>query len=180
MPKSIPISVVDPASGTYPNVDAAVAAAVKAFADGRDKDTGEKAAVVVKMPDGSFAYSSPVSQEQHDAFALRAQLTNGQSLAAIVHTHPGEDDLGQVFSPRDLDVARQLNVPSYVQFRKDGALRRYTPGKTQTTMMKTYGGAQRVATGDPVAPIAGLGQQPPALLGNAPQTSAVLGRAPVD
>jgi len=74
-------------------------------------------------------------------------------LSAIYHTHPGSDVNGQYFSPNDIAIAKQLAVPSYVQFLKDGSVRSYTAGKTQTQSLSTDGSRfamTRVAHGDPL------------------------------
>lgn len=59
----------------------------------------------------------------------------------------------QYFSPNDIAIAKQLAVPSYVQFLKDGSIRRYTAGKTQTQSINTEGSrfaTTKVARGDPL------------------------------
>lgn len=110
----------------------------------------EQAGFLVANADGKYAYSNPVTQNHHDNFALKAQIKAGHKLAGIFHTHPGKDSDGQIFSPHDIEVANQLKVPSYVLFLKDGTVRKYTPGKTQTYSYPMQGTSGVVSKGDEV------------------------------
>jgi hypothetical protein len=133
-------------------------AAHKAFSQSPAMQKAEQAGFMVVGPDGKYAFSNSVTQNDHDNFALRAQIAKGHKLAGIYHTHPGKDTDGQVFSPHDIEVANQLKVPSYVLFLKDGSVRRYTPGKTPTYHMNLFGSNGTVADGDsvpaPATPVA--------------------------
>lgn len=154
MPKP-PAVTLDPNSPVFTSLDAAA----NAVSGGYAKLPGEQAAVIIRRPDGTYGYSTSVSQGQ-EGFALRALLPQGHSMAAIVHSHPGDDDRGQVFSTDDLNTAKQLNVPSYVRFNKDNSIRQYIPGKTATQKTSLYGSNVATAIGDPVvlapdAPLAG-------------------------
>lgn len=137
---------------------------------GLTQDAGEQAGVILKSPDGKFHTSGPVTSA-HDNFGLRIQMQKGWQLAGIYHTHPGEDELGQYFSPQDLQTAAALKVPSYVRFQKDGSVRKYVPGQTQTQQMAQVGNkfGMKVATGDAV----------PAPQQNAPNTGLLAAQTPV-
>lgn len=126
----------------------------------------EQSAALFQRPDGKFSYSAAVTNADHDTFGMRVQLPKGTALAAIVHSHPGTDDLGQYFSTNDIDIANQLKVPSYIRFLRDDSIRKYVPGQTSTTNLRGYG--THVATGDAL-------NLPPA---NATAQSAVLANAP--
>jgi hypothetical protein len=146
----IPTVSLDPNSPSFDTPDAAADAVSKDF--GKDQ-RNESAAVVIQRPDGSYGYSTPAPQKDHDNFALKAALANGHKIAGIVHSHPGTDDNGQVFSQHDLEVAEAMKVPSFVRFLKDDSVRKYVPGTTKTSWLSTPGTRlkARVATGDPIA-----------------------------
>lgn len=149
MPKLAPAVTLDPNSPTFKTPDGAADAVSQGFA----QQPGEQAAVVIRRPDGTYGYSTTTSQQQ-EGFTLRALLPKGHTLAAIVHSHPGDDDRGQVFSTDDLNTAAQLNVPSYIRFDHDNSIRKYTPGttKTQKTTMSGDKFGVNTAVGDPIAP----------------------------
>lgn len=147
--EKMPQAALDPTSPWLPDLDSAVNEAIKrsgAIAN------NEQSGVVFKNADGHFAYSIPLTSARQDDFALRAQIPEGMSLAGIWHSHPGNDELAGFFSPADLDMADKLNVPSYIRFNKDGAIRSYTPGKTKTLRRSLYDPAttSRVTRGDVV------------------------------
>ena len=146
MPKQLPAVMLDPQSPVFKTRDAAANAVSVDFA----KYPNEQAAVVIKRPDGTFGYSTKVSQAD-EGFAMRALLPKGFSLAATVHSHPGTDDRGQVFSPDDLQTATQLGVPSFVRFAKDNSIRQYVPGQTKTQKTDLYGSSVKTAVGDPTS-----------------------------
>lgn len=160
MPTDPNIVTPDDASPSYQLPDQAADAISKDFGS---KDI-EQAGVVFKKPDGTYSYSTVAPSQQADTFALRARMPQGYSLAAIVHSHPGNDADGQVFSGNDLDVADQLKVPSFVRFNKDNSIRKYTPGvtKTQRQRMVSSMQSQRTAQGDPISqPVGTTNQQIP-------------------
>lgn len=145
----VPKASLDPTSPMYGTTGEAAQAAFGRLTPG----DLEQAGVIYQMPDGKYAYSIPTTQNQHDHFALKAATGDSQKLSAIYHTHPGNDVNGQYFSPNDIEIAKQLAVPSYVQFLKDGSVRSYTAGKTKTQSLSTDGNRfamTRVAHGDPL------------------------------
>lgn len=145
--QKIPAAHADPTSPQFESLDAAAHAFSKAIRDG-----AEQAGCLYSTPQGKFVYSIPTTQHEQDGFSLRAMLANGNKLAGIVHSHPGGDEFGQVFSPKDIEVASQLKVPSYVLFLKDGAVRKYVHGETPTSKMAMPGSAfaQKVSRGSDV------------------------------
>ena len=124
---------LDPNSPSFATIDDAANAVSTGLAQGN-----EQAAVVIKRPDGSFGYST-VSPQDQDGFSIRAMLPQGHSLAGIVHSHPGTDSNAGYFSPNDIQTAAHLAVPSYIRFNKDSAVRKYVPGKTQTSNLDVSG-----------------------------------------
>lgn len=142
---------LDPESPAFDTPDQAASALADKFKSDKDAVL-EKAGVLFKGPDGKFRYSTSI-QGQDDRFALAAQVPQGHQMAGIVHSHPGKDREGQVFSPNDVGTAEQLKVPSFVRFLNDGSTRKYTPGKTKTQKMSLAGNPYagvKVAQGDPL------------------------------
>lgn len=148
MAKPLPAVTLDPQSPVFKTRDAAANAVSVDFA----KYPNEQAAVVIKRPDGTFGYSTKTSQD-NEGFALRALLPKGYSLAATVHSHPGDDERAGVFSTDDLNTAKQLGVPAFVRFSKDNSIRQYIPGQTKTQKTTMSGDKFGVDTayGDPIA-----------------------------
>jgi len=145
-----PVAALDPTSPWLPDLDTAVNEAIKR--SGKIA-SNEQSGVIFKNADGHYAYSIPLTSARQDDFALRAQLAKGQSLAAIWHSHPGDDELATYFSPHDLEMADKLGIPSYVRFNSDGSIRSYTPGKTKTSYVSAPGdrvSRLKVARGDQV------------------------------
>ena len=145
-----PTAALDPTSPWLPDLDTAVMEAIK---HSGSVANNEQSGVIFKNADGHYAYSIPLTSARQDDFALRAQVAKGHTLAAIWHSHPGEDDLAGYFSPQDLNIANKLNLPSYIRFNKEGVVRRYTPGKSATTSVNKGTGKYdnvKVSRGDPV------------------------------
>lgn len=143
----MPVAALDPTSPWLPDLDSAVNEAIKRSGK---ITANEQSGVVIKSADGQFAYSIPLTSVRQDDFALRAQLQNGQSLAAIWHSHPGNDEMAGYFSPHDLEMADKLKVPSYIRFNTDGTIRSYVPGKTKTKRVSFADQFLNVSRGDPV------------------------------
>lgn len=152
MPKPFPIVTPHEQSPLFDSLDQA-AHEVCSTLDRKSKV--EQSAALFKRADGKYMYSAPVTNEDHDNFGMRVQLPKGVTLAGVVHSHLGQDDLGQYFSPNDINIANQLKIPSYIRFMRDDSVRRYTPGQTSTAYLRGYG--THVAKGDelelPSAPV---------------------------
>lgn len=147
MPKPSPISI-DPKSPAYDNLDEAA----NAFAATFPNVANETAGMIYKDTDGKFKYST-TTPGLADHFTLSALVPKGASLAAIAHSHPEKDQLGQYFSADDLKTADQLKLPSYVRFLDANDTRVYRPGVTKTERIQMVGNkfGQLVAKGDPLA-----------------------------
>ena len=148
MAKPAPL-LVDPNSPAFSDTHAAARAIGNNFSD----KGGEQAAAIIKGTDGQYRYTTSVPGTQ-DNFSMHVGLRQGESLAGIMHSHPGTDNDAKVFSPNDIDTANQLKVPSYVQFSgQNNAIRMYTPGVTKTRSVPSQGyqaGNMQVADGDPL------------------------------
>lgn len=136
----LPVTQLDPDAQWDGSLDTVAQKALLGLPSGNF----EQAGVLYGNADGKYAYSLPVTQHARDSFALKAKMSNGMKMAGIWHIHPGDDDLGQVFSPRDIQVAEQLKVPSYVLFLKDHSIRKYVPGQTPTQLIKRPGSLEQL------------------------------------
>lgn len=110
--------------------DVVSALAVASFQQMDLSDTHEQARVIVRTAEGGY-YATPVSRQQEGSFRLHVLLRPGETLAAILHTHPGTGviwDRSGEFSPDDVDTATRLRIPSYVFFAKLQQVRVFVPG----------------------------------------------------
>lgn len=142
---------LDPESQWVPDLDTAVS---QALARLKLQQNAEQAGAIFQNTAGLYGYSLPITMRDRDNFAFDVKSGGDQKLAAFWHTHPADmrgDDSG-FFSPNDLSVANQLNIPSYIKFLADGSLRRYTPKKTHTLTRRVAGSMTpiRVSRGDEV------------------------------
>jgi hypothetical protein len=156
-----PFPIVSPVA-QGPVFDSLDQAAHEVSKDFGKQPSVEQSAALFKRSDGKYQYSNAVTNSDHDNFGMRVQFPQGVTLAGVVHSHPGNDELARYFSPNDLNIANQLKVPSYIRFLKDNSIRKYTPGQTATTYMQGLG--THVSKGDalnlpPSAPDPKLGQQ---------------------
>jgi hypothetical protein len=89
----------------------------------------------------AFYFTEPATNHSPDDFAITCEIPSGAKLVGLYHTHP----LGSVpgISTNDIDVAKKLNVTSFVAFIDQGIIMSYVPGKTRVR--------GRVADGDYVA-----------------------------
>lgn len=125
-----PVATVAKNATGYVSPTDAACAALNSVGDIKSSDD-EHAGVVLKGPDGKYYHTGMMpAQEEH--FGLTVQAGKGWSLAGIYHTHPYHDEMSQYFSPNDIDVANQLNVPSFIRFGQENAIRQFIPKKTPT------------------------------------------------
>jgi hypothetical protein len=89
----------------------------------------------------AFYFTEPATNYSPDDFAITCELPSGAKLVGLFHTHP----IGSVpgISTNDIDVAKKLNITSFVAFIDQGTIMRFVPGKTRVR--------GRVADGDYVA-----------------------------
>lgn len=148
-PKVLPVSQVTNDAQWFDSAEAAAHAATQ-----NSDPKVEKAGFIVSRPDGKFAFSTPATQDSHDNFAFRAQIQQGHKLAGLYHNHPGNDSDADSFSPRDVNVANKLKVPSFIRVNSTNTVRRYTPGKSTTFAAQIHAGDDGVmaSMGDVVPP----------------------------
>lgn len=96
-----------------------------------------------KTSDGAaaFYFTEPATNGSPDEFAITCELPSGAKLVGLYHTHPQGSEPG--ISTNDIDVARKLNVVSFVAFIDQSKIMSFTPGKTRVR--------GRIADGDFVA-----------------------------
>jgi hypothetical protein len=142
--------LIDPKSPAYDTTHDAARAIGDTFSD----NTGEQAAAIIKGADGKYRYTTDIGGSQ-DHFDMRVGLHKGETLAGIMHSHPGTDSNANVFSPDDIGMANQLKVPSYVKFDNQNQIRMFVPGVTKTRAMPDpsyHTGNIQVSDGDPLPP----------------------------
>lgn len=173
-PSLIPTSQVAPDAQWYDSPEAAAHAATRS-----GKADVEQAGFIVSRADGKFAFSTPVSQRDHDNFAFRARIQPEHKLAAIYHNHPGNDPDANFFSPRDVSVANKLKIPSFIRINQSGTLRRYTPGKSSTFTAPGWGSKEDglSASNGEVVPEPTASQSSPSVPAQLPDAGGVLSRA---
>ncbi len=92
----------------------------------------EAAGVIIATADGEYRFTVPAAGNR-DSFRLSFTLKHGEHLAALFHTHPGRDSGAEYFSDNDIQVARQLGVPSFILVTDSGTVREFIPGVTSVT-----------------------------------------------
>jgi GNAT superfamily N-acetyltransferase len=166
------VVMLDPKSPEFDTLDQAA----RGLTDTFDPKAGrERAGAIVKTPAGKYVYTTTIDAGQ-DHFNMRARFPKDHAFAGIVHNHPGDEDLGQLFSPNDLQTADTLKVPSYVYFDRDQSVRKYVPGTTKTRTMNDPSHPHfnmKVADGDAVAQSDPVVQSAPAAQGSQPSTAEV-------
>lgn len=149
---SIPMTQVDPDAHESPDVDSAARDMIGRL---NVDDKNEQAGLLLVSPDGKYTSTLPVSQNHHDDFTLQMQLKKGWKVAGVFHTHPSagkHDTDANYFSPGDLDTATKFKVPSYILFLGDRSVRKYVPGKSETSEIFGPKGKLTVAKGDELPP----------------------------
>jgi len=107
------------------------------------ESSNEWAGVIVQIKD-KFFYTCPVSSGEFSTFTVRAAFPKSAKLVAIYHSHPGTEYAGEYFSPDDVAVAKQLNLPSYIGVLTSHNIHRYIPSKDST---QTYHNGSHIAKG---------------------------------
>jgi hypothetical protein len=106
----------------------------------RSTDSGEPA----------FFFTEPATNGSTDDFSISCDLPAGAKLVGLYHTHPRGSETG--ISSNDIEVAKKLNVVSFVAFIDEQKIMSFTPGKTRTRCFRSGPGAcpsgQRIADGD--------------------------------
>lgn len=112
---------------------------------GLGEDGNEHVTLIYKTPEGRYFFPDPQTSGEEDGAKVKLAMPKGSALAALVHNHPvhavDEKDGHDQFSSEDIDMARQLKVPSYITFGDDMQIRSYTHGKDR--VKKQGSGAYR-------------------------------------
>lgn len=96
----------------------AAAAAQAAVQKQKDSSAFEFVSVIFEDPDtGKFSFTTPKKGKKGE-FRISVNIPKG-SLRGIFHNHPPtnnelDEDLQRFFSPDDMSIASQLNVPSFI------------------------------------------------------------------
>lgn len=128
---SRPVATVNPKGTKYKTLDEAAQAFCNKIAGPPHGWEHEQGGIIVQAPDGSYQLSTAVPGV-HDALNFAAQFPKGYKLAGLVHSHPTTEHSGQYFSRTDMETAKQLGVPSYIQFDATNECRKYVPGVSKT------------------------------------------------
>lgn len=124
----------------YDSLEDAIFYAVQATRElGANKT--EYVTLVYQTPDGKYHYAAPKGGEKRSSAKAKLSYPKGAKIVALVHNHPGADDGRELygqdkFSPADIQQAKALNVPSYMSYGKDMAIRSYTPGKDSARLLQ--------------------------------------------
>lgn len=105
-----------------------------------DPQHHEWAGVIVEQ-DGKYGYTIPQRGEE-DQFSITVRLLPSQKLAAIYHTHPddtSDPDATDMFSPQDIAIARQLNLPSFIWVQAAQHVREFIPGEPVNDILSEDG-----------------------------------------
>lgn len=108
-PSNVKVAKIDPNCAWMPSRDLAAAAALLRVPT---DSPNEFAGAIYQNDKGEFCYSVPVEGELEE-FAFATDPGAGR-LAGIYHTHPYSSEP----SKHDMDVAKRLNVPSYIRSMK--------------------------------------------------------------
>jgi hypothetical protein len=127
-----PVAVMDEGR-TYETLEAAARGAL-AEALTRDPEV-EHGGALLRCGD-AYRATVPVTGEARD-FEFVLTLPAGCALAGVYHTHPS-DNHSELFSPRDVSVARALRVPSFIAIAGDGLVRVFDP-RTERENLRNRG-----------------------------------------
>lgn len=149
-----PVSAVQDYTRVYPSATAAAIAALRAITGHHDEHGG---GILYNPKTKQYVYTAPVGIDDDAHFSAAIQYPDPWQLAGLYHTHPSSGSYGEsavppgdteMFSPNDVDVAKQLKVPSYILSYFDNKIRSYDPKIGQTSLNAQFGGV--VAPGDVV------------------------------
>lgn len=80
-----------------------------------------------------FCYTTPVTQNSNTSVDFRISKPAGTKLVALYHTHP--DRIGESeFSPSDLNLAKDMNLLSFIGFHKSQEIRVFDPNKEKFSL----------------------------------------------
>lgn len=93
---------------------------------------------------GKFFYTNPVTIESEHSVNFRVLIPVGAKIVAIYHIHPilksgldqSDNAISMVFSEGDIDMAKKLNVPSFILCQVDKSKHEFIPGTSHITHVK--------------------------------------------
>jgi len=100
----------------YPALADALRQGLIKSVDGTKKDRMEHGGLIGKNPDGTFYLmeNGPVGGGPEGIDIRQRTRRKGDELAGIYHSHPGKDDLAELFSETDVNSAGAVGVPSAI------------------------------------------------------------------
>ncbi|MFZ1868047.1 MAG: DUF4329 domain-containing protein [Steroidobacteraceae bacterium] len=116
----------------FTSITAAVIAALHLASITTKSTAHEYVGVIFETPTHQYIYTQPQEGDE-DHFRLVVEIPSGDKLVAIYHTHPAadlQDSDGDRFSPADVVVADQLNVPSFIWVQRNNTVREFIPGRS--------------------------------------------------
>lgn len=117
-----------PANATaYASLDEAAVAALKVSVSQSQKI---EFAGCLFTDQSKFYFTTPVNSGGEDSFRAACLAPADLKLVGLFHTHPFGAEYG--VSAADIQVAKQLNVTSYVAFIEQNEAVKYIPGRSRT------------------------------------------------
>lgn len=109
----------------------------------------ESGGVVYRDKRGQYSYSAPMGNQQTGKFEATAQIPQSAQLSAIYHTHP-DGPQSELFSPEDVNLARDRRLQSYIKVMKSGDIRRFDPKSSSTRPLSAREFNRKVSEGERV------------------------------
>lgn len=116
----------------YPQMETAVQEAFKLIpADAQ----GEMGGGILFCDNANFkGYVLTEAVGQGDSHKMQMQIVAPKDwncrTVALYHTHPGTNEAADYFSTKDIEVAEQLNIPSFIRTSLCQCIKAFYPGKT--------------------------------------------------
>lgn len=128
------LSSVDASCHGFETLDSAAAAGLS-IASVAGQEDHEYAGVIYKSADGSYCYTTPVSNGSDENFNIQAQIPTGSKLAGLFHTHPAFPESDQ-FSEADINVAKAMHLPSFIKIIASGEIKLFDPTGVRLASMR--------------------------------------------
>jgi hypothetical protein len=130
----------------YDSQDEAAKAALTEIFTTNSETSNEFAGVIVQM-NGKYFYTCPVSSGETSSFSVRAAIPHNGKIVAIFHNHPGHEySQLEYFSPNDVQVAKEMNLTSYIGVNASHNIHKFVPGKSVVSAFYN-GGASAIPDG---------------------------------
>lgn len=109
----------------------------------------------------NFIFTEAVTLNHHSDVMFKIGRPVTCVVAGLYHTHPKTDTgfkdsdnnlnrQSTYFSPADIEIAKKLNLASYIGVQTDNTIRVFIPGKTPQTVQSFtgYSGLTRISSGE--------------------------------